>query len=382
MISFKELSAQFNLTPEYSEQSPNQSLASWCREHISQDEHPNNASAEECYLRNIELAKNYLDVFLIHLPAELSVLVPEFEGMNAIQYAAKQGYDLFLKETTIPTPLLDEPNVNGMTPLHLGAVYGHLHVCKELLAKGADLKKPNAYGQLPIQSALVLPILYDESTRQQKMDIVRLFIAANPLQISYQNDHGETLFHFMAPNPFAELLEELLKKNSSSALQQDALGLYPIHMAVRNGQLKNVEILLQLPDVATQTDGKKRTPLHDAARYGSPEMMTLCCNGSSHLNPQDSEGMTPLLLAVEARNLPTMEVLIQRGADMTLLDYVGRNILHHAVLSQSESVVRWVLENTKVDVNQTDKLQQTPLDYAESEDIKNLLLEHGAQNLN
>jgi ankyrin repeat protein len=97
-------------------------------------------------------------------------------------------------------------------------------------------------------------------------------------------------------------------------------------------------------------------------------------------------GRTPLMLAAELGNIDAVATLIRHGAKTELVDHQGFTVLHHAVKAGNPELVRWLLENAKLDVNAKDEHNHTPLSLSETvvtetehmKDISNLLLQHGA----
>ena len=106
------------------------------------------------------------------------------------------------------------------------------------------------------------------------------------------------------------------------------------------------------------------------------------------LNQRDKQSKTALMLAVEARNLEVLQTLIDHGADVTLTDYAGSNILHLAIDTMSTKLIEWILNYTAVDINQADNDRETPLahlyhyyhDQVSFSKVEQLLREHGAVN--
>jgi ankyrin repeat protein len=78
------------------------------------------------------------------------------------------------------------------------------------------------------------------------------------------------------------------------------------------------------------------TPLHDAAfasLKAAQEISRILLDQGAYVNALDSLGRTPLMCAVDNRNVDLVKILLERGADPTLrnnhgeraLDLIGRN---------------------------------------------------------
>ena len=93
ITTFQELSAQLNLSSEYIENGQiEESLENWCKTHISSDL-DFEGNAEDTYYFYHTVAKDYFDIFITHLPPSPTTVSTKFNSMNAIQYAALQGYN-------------------------------------------------------------------------------------------------------------------------------------------------------------------------------------------------------------------------------------------------------------------------------------------------
>ena len=100
--------------------------------------------------------------------------IPQYNKLNAIQYAAQQGYDQFI--TALPSlsnEELNKANTEGMTPLHVCASNGYAHTLHSLLIKGANPREPNKELQRPIHSALFVPLLHDKELVSNKITIFK-----------------------------------------------------------------------------------------------------------------------------------------------------------------------------------------------------------------
>ena len=51
----------------------------------------------------------------------------------------------------------------------------------------------------------------------------------------------------------------------------------------------------------------------------------------ANINSIDINGNFALKYALLNKNIPELEKLIERGADINLIDFKGRNLLHHAI---------------------------------------------------
>jgi hypothetical protein len=77
-----------------------------------------------------------------------------------------------------------------------------------------------------------------------------------------------------------------------------------------------------------------------------------------------SDGSTPIMIALYVHHrLEVVQELADRGADLTMVDNDGKNLLHHAVYNYGmlSSSIDWVLANTTIDINSTTTEGETPI---------------------
>jgi glutaminase len=86
-----------------------------------------------------------------------------------------------------------------------------------------------------------------------------------------------------------------------------------------------------------------------------------------------------VIIAVEAGNIKTLQVLRERGVDMDIGDYDRRTALHIAVRAERIDVIRYLVGVCQVKINQIDRWGATPLNYAtKGSEIYLYLMSRGA----
>ena len=71
-------------------------------------------------------------------------------------------------------------------------------------------------------------------------------------------------------------------------------------------------------------------------------------NAGSEKNFQDNLGRTPLMHAVEIRNIKAINFLLKKDVDLSITDYGGRTIFDYVSVSRDKSIKRLFQELTKV----------------------------------
>lgn len=121
----------------------------------------------------------------------------------------------------------------------------------------------------------------------------------------------------------------------------------PLVGALLYGHLDTARFLVSrgtLPDFKTSID-EDRTALSLIAEQGPlASVQFLVEETTSDIETRDSKGFTPLLYAASCGSLETLRYLIMAGADPTVRDNQGKNILFHAAQQDQTEVSLFLLE--------------------------------------
>jgi ankyrin repeat protein len=134
---------------------------------------------------------------------------------------------------------------------------------------------------------------------------------------------------------------------------------------------------LSLPKVQIESG---RPALHRAAWNGNESMTELLLDRGADITIQDSVGQTALHVAVENKCEGVLRVFVEKKVDLNVKDSQGRTALFAAVRGGNLGVVKYLLESS-VDVNSKDIMGNAALHLAVeqgSEPLTHLLLAHGA----
>lgn len=268
--------------------------------------------------------------------------------------------------------LLDGPNPSGMTPLHLSAAIGHVSAVKAFLEKGADPMKTNRELQLPIYSALSMPMFHDEWLQAKKESIFKVLLRQAPKAIKHKDKSSDRVFHFIAAQGFERLIDELLSESTEGAFHCNHFLRYPIHTAILNNQPTIAKRLIAIDKVSTLTDSKYQTALHYAACYGTEEILEYYSLAKNDIYRRDTENKTALLLAAEVGSLERVKILIEHVADVFAVDLRGYSLLHFAVLVGVIAFVQWVLDHTRLDINTKDAHGRDLLHFCEHQGLDSI----------
>ncbi|RPA97784.1 ankyrin [Choiromyces venosus 120613-1] len=166
-----------------------------------------------------------------------------------------------------------------------------------------------------------------------------------------------------------------------------------LYWAVEDGNLDMVKLLVEEGGAddgrvdVNVADGARETPvLHLAVRQGDPEIVRcLLRRGDIHVDARCPSDETALCWAAREGNLVIVRLLVEEGgADINLScgwiqyldsilppargenggDFLLRTPLHFAAIRGHLSVVQFLVECERVDINARDVAGDTPLDHA------------------
>jgi ankyrin repeat protein len=141
------------------------------------------------------------------------------------------------------------------------------------------------------------------------------------------------------------IVHYLLKHGAKVNFALKATGATALQMASSEGHLKIVELLI---DHHASVDFKNlmgETPLFDAARYGHRATVDLLLQRGADVNVKSAfNGDSPLHRAAQRRRVGVVErLLLENEIEFDMKNYIGRTPLHNACEQESREVVELLL---------------------------------------
>ena len=188
-------------------------------------------------------------------------------------------------------------------------------------------------------------------------------------EVNARDEKGRTPAFYCIENGNLTILTNLdnAGKNKVDPNAQDNSGMSLLHCAVLKKQDGIINYLLSVRACSPRTQLAKNgaSPLYDAARTGTYEMVQKLVNFGADPNVATTAGLTPLHQAAARGNLEMVKDLIQAGADVNAVAENGRTPIFYAAARGKASTVNCLLEK-KAEVNLADKDGITPLHCAAS----------------
>ena len=165
--------------------------------------------------------------------------------------------------------------MDGITPVMVAAIEGHVEVVEKLLSKGA------------------------------RLDIC-------------DKDDRSLLFHAAHQNQIPVLQSILSNAEGRDLLEiADQYDNLPIHVAAKEGNLESIQVLIEAGSSIDRKNEDEQAPIHLAAIHGRVDIVQeLLKKDRNAIMNQDENSNTPLHLACINKKFKTAEVLLRSGADV------------------------------------------------------------------
>ncbi|XP_075278881.1 nuclear factor NF-kappa-B p100 subunit isoform X2 [Opisthocomus hoazin] len=223
----------------------------------------------------------------------------------------------------------------------------------------------------------------------------RVLLAVQRHLAASQDENGDTPLHLAIIHEQTAVVKQLIEVIVSIPGQQiinmaNNLQQTPLHLAVVTKQPQVVQLLLQARADPTLLDHYGNSLLHLALQAGDEEMLrTLLTHlGSAApylLRLPNFHGLLPVHLAVKAKSLACLDLLVRKGADVNAVERQGgRTPLHLAVEMENLNMATHLVKKLGADVSSRTFAANTPLHLAAglgSPTLTKLLLKAGADRL-
>ena len=159
-----------------------------------------------------------------------------------------------------------------------------------------------------------------------------------------------------------------------------------IHDAVAQGNLADVKRHLQKgAEIDAKDNYYGKTPLMVAVDRKNLDVVKFLIDKGADVNAKDKNGMTPLILAVSYCQLDIVKFMLGKGADVNAKDKDGKTLLMLALNGGNLDVVKFLVAKG-ADVNAKNKNGKTPIMLAREsrnlalvENMVKFLKQHGAK---
>jgi ankyrin repeat protein len=260
-----------------------------------------------------------------HLTKEGRAKSLDSGGFTALHYAVRENCRACVAVLIARGADLDKPDPDGVSPLLLAALNANWDIAKLLIEAGADVRQWDIFGQSPLHAAIDRrsnnrPAPNDVPNETDGLSIVRMLLERG----AYPN-----MQLFLRP-----------AKQRGGALSR---GTTPLIVAADNGDVEVIRLLLDHGAEAALPQANLQTPVSVLAGANAPQerlvqALELLVEAGAELNVvasphhlQRSRGGAPLHYAVRANNDKVVEALVAHGADINIKDIDGLTALDYAM---------------------------------------------------
>ena len=251
----------------------------------------------------------------------------------------------FLRAGKLPDGVL-----NAQPLICVAVAAGHKQIVDILCQAGANVSAACKHnGETPLHLAL----------KTGRNDILELLLPRAPDLNAQTSDTHETPFHYAARSAPLAVVEALLKDRMSCEAR-DKNGCTPAEVAIRNQNLKTATAIVRadrrnLPNLSRDKrlllkhigDPKNRssidpdliadvlevchprdsTALVEAVKMNDAAVVNTVLGRGASPGQATTSGVYPIFVALELANVPIVQALVENGADVTLRNAHGFNVL-------------------------------------------------------
>ncbi|XP_051928654.1 ankyrin repeat and SOCS box protein 3 [Hippocampus zosterae] len=225
------------------------------------------------------------------------------EGESACFLAARSGHLVAVRVLLKARADIDQLTNDLSCPLYAAVSNGHKDVVELLMAKGAQLNRSHTAS---CWTCLHLAVYQD------RVDIVRLLVRSANLEAP--DDYKITPLFLAAQHGRRECLEVLVRAGANVNAQAVDLA-SPLLLASQEGHLSCVDFLLENGADANLvcSEDWPQLPIHIAADFGHLSILRRLLSVTERACDRGEGLVSPLYLAIQSRQLPTMELLLAEG---------------------------------------------------------------------
>ena len=329
------------------------------------------------------------------------------DGFSPLYFACMNGYlDIIKFFIEVRKYKINQDNPYKLSLLHVAAWYGRLEIIQYLIEEvGLDKNQVDKKGDTPLHYA----------SKYNHLPIVQYLIEKASVNENIKNKDGKTPLHYASYYGNFEIVKYLIEKVSFHPEEKDKFGKAPVWYAIisRNpqtidyfnklldlspytpeeldifracidGDIKLVQYLIEKAGADINTaDQKNYTLLHCASNFSSNHIVEYLIQKGANMYAKNNESLLPIFYAVKNGNLDTVKLFIEKGQFNVNTHINGNksNILHLAVSFNFFDIVKYLVENTKIDIEAQDSNQMTPLLLANDFTIFQYLINEAGSNL-
>lgn len=196
-------------------------------------------------------------------------------------------------------------------------------------------------------------------------DVLRVvFPIVSKEKFNIKDNNKRNLYHIAAINDHFNVITTLFSLGLTNYNEQDKFGKTPLHYAAMFGYTVISEFLSKHCE-KEEKDVLGMTPLHYAAKEGHHEVVNaLLKSGKFDINATDNKGKSVVYVACEGGSCTTVQLLVNKGADINICPVDGTSLATVAVMKENMPLLKYLSTIEDYNMTQPDKKEWTPVHYA------------------
>lgn len=295
-------------------------------------------------------------------------------GETAVFSAAKNNNPEIIDQLVACQSKINVRDNLGSTPLHVAVRWGNADTAKKLISLGIDVNAQNVSGKSPLAEA-ALASKYDlaslllskgananssdtngrtiimDAIRSQNIQIINLLLncKANP---NIQDINGRNSYHEAALTGNVEVIS-IIRNAGGNPLSRDKNGITPFSLSL-NQSSNVISAVLGSETAISDSDGN--TPYHIVIKNKNSKSIALIkmlIKNGYPINTRNSDGYTPVSIAIEKQYEDIAELLLKNGADPFItIDKKGKNAVTIALNDDNTNIIEDIVKyaGTKSDI--------------------------------
>ncbi len=269
----------------------------------------------------------------------------EFMKNSALHIASSSGYlDIvrFLVENNADLLLT---NGTDMTPLHLAARDGQVHVVEYLLEKVGNIPERVLNDAIHVASMSV----YGKHEIVQMLEDFRVKQAKPSID---GKENADSILLEASESGNLESVQQVLDQGANVSVIDDR-GMMPIHWASLRGHGQIVLALLDRKANVNSTNSAEWTPIMHASFEGHVEIVKLLLDRGANVNAKTYVSGTALMFAAGKGHIDVVQMLLSAGADPYIQiegteSEDGMTALTYAIREGQEEIVEILKETMQL----------------------------------
>ncbi|XP_071100543.1 ankyrin repeat domain-containing protein 50-like [Haliotis cracherodii] len=321
------------------------------------DKNSDNILHLACWRGKMEVVNYVLSQCLVNIDARGSM------KLTAVMKAAKNGHREVMKLLVSEGADVSLVDNSGNNILHIVCLQSDLEAVKYVLSQDmVGINDRGEYERTPVMRA----------AEKGYKEVVELLVHKGA-DVTLVDKDGNNILHLACQKNNVELVKYVLSQDMVGINDRGVYERTPVMRAARNGYKEVVELLVHKGADVTLVDKDGNNILHLACQKNNVEMVKYVLSQDMvGINDRGWYERTPVMRAAEKGYKEVVELLVHKGADVTLVDKDGNNILHLACQKNNVEVVKYILSQDMVGINDRGVYERTPVMRAAKKGYKEM----------